>query len=88
MGVSRYFLGGKMILLRQVSRYVYDIFAGTGWPMADAVLGASNASWSRVRKHHWTVSHINGEPINRAQAKQLLALIEAYPNGAIDPLSC
>jgi hypothetical protein len=76
-----------VILLRQVSRYVYDVFAGTGWPLADAVLGASDASWSRVRKHHWTVSHVAGEPINRAQAKQLLALIEANPTGSIEPIA-
>jgi hypothetical protein len=76
-----------MILLRQVSRYVYDVFAGKGWPVADAVEGASSASWSRVRKHHWNVVHVGGEPINRMQAKQLLDLIEKHPQGHIDAIA-
>lgn len=75
-----------MIQLRQVSRYVYDVFAGTGWPQADAVPGASNAQWTRVRKQHWGLVHVVGERLNRAAMKQLQNVIDEFPQGSLNPI--
>lgn len=75
-----------MILLKQVSRYVYDVFAGTGWPVEDAHPGATDAQWTRVRRQHWGLVHVAGLRLDRHDSKVLLGIIERNPQGSLDPI--
>lgn len=65
-----------MILVRQVSRYIYDIFSGTGFD-----------SWSRVRKQHWGVVAVAGLPINKTQSRELIKVINENPFGSVDAIA-
>lgn len=71
-----------MILLRQVSRYVYDVFSGTGWPQTGSFPGASDASWSRVRLNTWGVQQLMGVPLHRRDLNILGDVIARNPRGS------
>lgn len=64
------------IQIRQVGRFVYDVFSGNGF-----------STWTRVRRYHWGVKHLAGEPINKVQSKQLHDLTERIPYGWIEPIA-
>lgn len=61
------------VVIRQVSHYVYDVFSGIGF-----------STWSRVRRFHWGMKHVSGEPINKAQSKQLHELTDRLPYGWVE----
>jgi hypothetical protein len=63
------------MFLRQVSKYVYDVFFGTGWPQADAVLGASDARWARVRRNTWGLQVMAGVRLNKEDLNSLTQAI-------------
>lgn len=65
-----------MIQLRQVSRYVYDVFAGTGFD-----------SWTRVRRQHWGVVCVAGNRLNKIECKQVEVAINQNPQGSVDPIT-
>ena len=64
-----------MIQLRQVSRYVYDVFAGIGF-----------SGWTRVRKQPWGIQVIGGNYLSRQECKRLDPLILQHPHGSVEPL--
>ena len=63
------------ILVKQVSRYVFDVFGGVGYDQ-----------WTRVRKQHWGIVPVAGERITRTQAKQIEQALGSFPNGSNDPI--
>jgi hypothetical protein len=65
------------ILVKQVSRYVYDIFGGVGYD-----------TWTRVRKQHWGVVPVAGSyRPTRAECKVLDAVIHDFPQGSNQPIA-
>lgn len=75
-----------MIVLRQVSKYVYDVFSGTGWPILDAHPWATDGAWSRVRLNTWGVVVLAGRPRNRGDCQRLEKLINRLPYGSVEPV--
>lgn len=64
-----------MILLRQASRYTYDVFVGQGWD-----------NWSRVRKNHWGLTNLSGRTLAPHHLKSLSKVIMQHPQGSLDVL--
>lgn len=63
-----------MILLRQVSKYVYDVFSGNGYD-----------NWTRVRKNTWGVNVVGGTTfLNRNECKRLDKVILQHPMGNLE----
>lgn len=73
-----------MIVLRQVSKYVYDVFSGTGWPQEGSFPFASNAQWSRVRQNTWGVQRLAGANVSKNDLLILQDVIAAYPRGNVN----
>lgn len=65
-----------MIQLRQVSKYVYDVFPATGFD-----------NWTRVRQYHWGLSVIGGVRVARSALKVIQRCIEQHPRGSVDPIN-
>lgn len=64
-----------MIQLRQVSKFVYDIFAGVGFDQ-----------WTRVRLNTWGVQVLKGNPLNKDDLKRTESVIQRFPRGNLDPV--
>lgn len=72
------------MIIRKAARGVYDVFMGMGWPKADAVPQASDATWTRVRRFHWGIKPVAGAFLQRQQLQTVLAAIESNPQGSLE----
>jgi len=72
------------MIVRKLSRGVYDVFMGTGWPIPDAAQYATNSTWTRVRRFHWGIKPIAGAFLQRPALQSVLAAIEAQPQGSLE----
>ena len=61
--------------IRQVGRYVYDVFLGNGYD-----------NWSRVRRNTWGVSVLAGARLTPKVCKSLETVITNHPAGSITPV--
>lgn len=61
------------VQIRRVSKYVYDVFIGTGFD-----------NWARVKKNHWGYTVVKGTRLLKSELKELGDVINNHPNGGID----
>jgi len=72
------------MIIRKLTRGMYDVFMGTGWPQTDAVQYAHNGTWTRVRRFHWGIKPIAGVFLQRPQLQSVMAAIETNPQGSLE----
>lgn len=61
------------MLIRKLDRNTYDVFGGQGWDQ-----------WTRLRRFHWGCKPIAGTFLPRPVLKDVIAAIEAAPDGSIE----
>lgn len=60
------------VQVRPVAPYTYDVFLGNGFD-----------NWSRVKKHHWGMSLLQGERLERSILNTLHEIVKDHPNGSV-----
>jgi hypothetical protein len=72
------------MLIRKLDRNTFDVFGGCGWPVTDAVEGASSAQWTRFRRFHWGFKQIAGTFLPRPLFQEVVATICNHPDGSLE----
>lgn len=72
------------MIIRKLDKNTFDVFGGIGWPIADAVEGASSAQWTRVRRFHWGFKQIGGTWLQRPLFQEVVAAIGNNPQGSLE----